>query len=38
MKDGPGELVASFSAIELNEDTPSIALVINEAQEVQCLY
>lgn len=26
MKDGPGELVASFSAIGLNEDTPSIDL------------
>src|SRR5450755_1107741 len=33
VKDHPGELVTSLAAVKLSEDAPTVALVIDEAQE-----
>lgn len=35
MKDDAGELVAAFAAIELDEDTASVAFIVDESQEVE---
>ena len=35
VKDDPGELVATLAAVELDQDAPAVALVIDESQEVE---
>jgi len=38
VEDGAGELVAAFAAVELDQDAPTVALVVDEPQEVERLH
>lgn len=38
MEDDAGELVATFAAVELEQDAPAIALVVDEPEEVERLH
>ena len=37
VEDGAGEAMPSLTTLELNEDPPAIALVVNVCQQKQCL-
>jgi len=37
VEDDPGKLMASFTAVELNEDAPPVVFVVDEAQQVKRL-
>src|SRR5208337_4510537 len=38
VEDDARELVTSLAAVELHENAPTIAFVIDEAQQVECLH